>query len=245
VTLLLTEIFPGGMGVEPFVLFVADRRLSSMDGRAVAKRPKVMCVPGQRAAVGYFGLAQVGNTVMDRWLLDFLAARTAVPVQSLAVSLAEALNGQIPEAVRRRHKSGFHLSGLDSTGVPVFWKISNLDDEDDITASGTYRHEEQFQRRDAARLPAGTLQVYRNGDGVLAQHMAWPALEQMLESLFHTRRFNPGQRAVGYSRFEMFKVETLATCYERFTPQSVIGRPIDGILVTRAGANAVPYYRTR
>jgi hypothetical protein len=128
-TLLTTEIVPG-----PAVVFAADRRLS-VGGKRHEERKKILHVPGRRAGVGYFGLAQVRlrarRLYMDQWLNDVLPqlGGQSASLGELAKALASELNNAIPHGVRSTNVSGLHLAGLRSDGAPEFWFIRNVADD--------------------------------------------------------------------------------------------------------------------
>jgi hypothetical protein len=236
VTLLATEIIPGD---DPVIVFAADRRIS-LGTRRHAERPKVLRVPSRRAGIGYFGLAEIQlmgrRRPMDLWLGEVLErASTRHSLGVLAAELASSLNAAVPLATRRRCVSGFHLAGLNDADQPEFWFVRNVAD-DRTTITGTYAAREDFQRRDRARLPPGSIQIYRNGD-VRAHAAAWEAIDQSFGRLLQPPDFNVGARAgpVQHMRWVQFKMETIAHFYQRFCRISIIGKPVDALAISRFG----------
>jgi hypothetical protein len=242
-TLLTTEIVTHP---RPAIVFAADRRIS-LAGRRHAERRKILRVPTKRAGIGYFGLAELPlqgrQRHMDVWLSDFLEAQAALPsLRQLAEALATELNRVVPPATRGAHVSGFHLAGLDRRGRPEFWFIRNVAD-DRITVVGRYSAREDFQRRDRARLQAGAIQIYRNGD-IRAHAAAWEAIDASFGGLLGAPGFHPGVGPVAHMRWVQYKLETIAHFYQRFCNTSIIGKPVDAFVITQA-AVLFPPHRAR
>lgn len=230
-TLLTTEILPN----HPAIVFAADRRLS-VGGRRHAERPKILRVPGKRAGIGYFGLAQLPlpgrRRYVDVWLADFLQAQSGLAtMQDLARALARELNRVVPRATRSAYISGFHLAGLNNADQPEFWFVRNMNR---MRVVGRYSAREDFQRRDRARLPHGAVQIYRNGD-IRAHAAVWGHIDRSFGALLSAPDFNPGAGPVAHMRWVQFKIETIAHFYRRFCRTSIIGMPVDAFVVTRAG----------
>jgi len=241
-TLLTTEIVTDP---KPVIVFAADRRIS-VGGRRCAERRKILRVPTKRAGIGYFGLAELPlqgrQRHMDVWLSDFLEARAALPsLRDLAVALATELNRVVPAATRNAHMSGFHLAGFDRHGRPEFWFIRNVAD-DRTTLLGRYSAREDFQRRDRARLQAGAAQIYRNGD-IRAHASAWESIDASFGALLGAPGFTPGVGPMAHTRWVQFKLETIAHFYQRFCTTSIIGKPVDAFVITRAAVLFPPHPR--
>jgi hypothetical protein len=208
-TLLITEIHPIGVLQEPVIIFAADRCISSQ-GHYYATRKKLFSVHGQRAGIGFFGLAEFSSGSkkidMSEWLKKFITSKSRNPstLKELADGLAEELNRLVPRHIRDKFVSGFHLAGLNKAGMPEFWFIRNIED-DGTTISGTYSGREDFLRRDAKDLPTGGFATYRNGD--IRGHIAgWELFDEAFIKLFQEPDFRPpksseeyGSRASNYS----------------------------------------------
>ena len=233
-TLLTTEIVPGAF---PAIVFAADRRIS-VAGRRQADRSKILTLPGKRAGIGYFGLAELPfkgpQRHMDVWLSDFLRAHSALhTLRETAEALVARLNQVVPAPHQRKHVSGFHLAGLASDGQPEFWFVRNVKD-DRSTLIGHYSAREDFQRRDLRRLTHAAVQIYRNGD-LRAHAAAWEQLDQSFQGLLTTPGFRIGKGPVAHMRWVQFKLETIAHFYQRFSSESIIGKPVDAFVITSAG----------
>jgi len=237
-TLLTTEIV---VEPQPIIVFAADRRISKNDQRDSDRR-KIFQVPTKRrACIGYFGLAEVPvggrQPYMDEWLPDFLNARTALPtLGDLAKALEQELNRLVPAATRRSVTSGFHLAGFNEYDEPEFWFVRNVGD-DLTTILGSYATREDFQRRDRANLPAGAVQIYRNGD--LRAHVAvWESIDTSFGALLGLRDFALAAGPVQRMQWVKFKMEAIAQFYQRFCHASIIGKPIDAFVITLSGVEA-------
>lgn len=233
-TLLTTEILTGSPQA---IVFAADRRIS-LGGRRHAERRKILAVPRKRAGIGYFGLAQLHaarrQQHMDQWLGDFLQATSDMrTLGELANELAENLNRIVPRPMHRTHVSGFHLAGFNRDDQPEFWFVRNVDD-DRVTMLGQFSAREDFQRRDRPLLPAGGVQIYRNGD-LRAHVAAWEDIDRSFGSLLGAPDFRVGAGSVAYARWVKFKMETIAHFYQRFCRTSVIGKPVDAFVITLSG----------
>lgn len=236
-TLLATEIVTGPPQA---IVFAADRRIS-LGGRHHCERRKILPVPRKRAGIGYFGLAELPlagrQRHMDTWLADFLQATSHVrTLGELANELAENLNRIVPAPMRRAHVSGFHLAGF-SQEQPEFWFVRNVDD-DRVTMLGQFSAREDFQGRDRPLLPAGAVQIYRNGD-IRAHVAAWEEIDRSFGSLVGAPDFQVGAGPVAYARGVKFKMETIAHFYQRFCRTSIIGKPVDAFVITLGGVRNV------
>lgn len=229
-TLLLTEIHPG---TAPFVVFAADRRISSTSGAQVASEPKIFKLPSQRAGIGYYGLAEMpagtGRQPMAKWVQDFLQSHSgSMDLQQLAKALCEALNAVVPQSWQQTEISGFHLAGFAADGEPEFWFVRNVDD-DRHTLLGSYQMREDFRTR-RSTLPPDGIAFYRNGD-IRAHVAAWEHMDTALGPLVSS----PGFAAIGthddYVMWVRFKLETIARFYEAFSLTSIIGLPVDAFYI--------------
>lgn len=233
-TLLTTEVFDKMTVKAPFVVFAADRRISR-DGQPDSDREKIFKVPGYRAGIGYFGLAEVPsgrhNQPMSDWLTTFLDGRAPVGgLDKLAQDLADELNVTVPRALRRQYISGFHLSGLEADGQPAFWYVRNVED-DRKTLFDEYLAREDFQSRDILNLQPGSHMIYRNGD-IRPHVLAWEEFDRSLGQLFEVPDFRPLETVDDYVEWVRFKMETIARFYEKYCSTSVIGEPIDAFAIS-------------
>lgn len=239
-TILTTEI---ALNPDPVVLFAPDRRLSR-SGRRVSDRRKIFCSPSGRVGIGYFGLAEfqgVQHRWMDEWLRDFIARNTApATVGDLASALAQDLNRDVPRADRDKEISGFHLGGLRSgDDAPEFWSVSNLWADGGTINSAGYSANDDFQGRDAANLPAGAVQIYRNGD-LRVHAQTWEQRDQIFGPQVRLPGFAMGEGPQGHMRWVQFKMDTLVRFYEQFATVSIVGKPVDVFAITRAGVISPP-----
>jgi len=231
VTLLTTEIHRGADG--DIVVFAADQRITrglQCDGN----RPKIFRLPGRLAGIGYFGLAEVrtGSSTqpMSEWIRDFFYHLQANDsLRAIAEQLVAHLNTDVPKAWRDKEASGFHLAGLDASGRAEFWYIRNIDDTGILTQTD-YQLREDFKSRDALVLPAGAAQIYRNGD-IRAHVAAWGKIDESFGALLGTPSFRALSDINDYVDWVKFKLEVVASFYERFATESIIGHPVDAFAI--------------
>jgi len=232
-TILLTEIHP--FTTTPFIVFGADGRISK-GGKAFGKAKKILGIGKLRAAVGYFGLAEVGNKSMYQWLHEFCEKSHALNLESFATDLAKELNRAVPINIRRRYVSGLHIAGFGDGGEAEFWFVRNVKD-DRMTIMPAYEAREDFRSSHRQRLVANQHQVYRNGD-IRAHVIAWERLDEALAPLLSFPDFNILQKPEDYGRWIKFKLQVVALFYKRFCGPSIIGSPVD-VLVIKQGAGPV------
>ena len=232
-TLLLTEIHP--FAVKPFIVFGADGRISK-NGRAVGRARKLVKVGKLGAAVGYFGLAEVGRKPMLQWLQEWCNRSRAADLESFATELAEELNRAVPARVRTRYISGFHIAGFGSRREPEFWFVRNVQDDRE-TIMRSYEVREDFQNHDRRHLAPGQHQIYRNGD-IRAHVAAWERLDEALAPLLAFPDFDIPKSPEDYGRWTKFKLQVVALFYKRFCRSSIIGSPVDALVIEQ-GCNPV------
>jgi hypothetical protein len=185
-------------------------------------------MPRLNAAIGYFGLAQVNGVPMTDWLGAELRRDRSTSLAQFAATLATRLNNAVPAHHRRQHPSGFHVAGFTPKRRAEFWYVRNITDDRQIT--GSYEAREDFQGRDAPRLPAGEAQIYRNGD--LRLHVAlWEVLDRALGPLLNHPDFRRVRSMEDYARWVRFKLEVISYVYKEWCRRSIVGRPIDVISV--------------
>jgi hypothetical protein len=249
-TLLTTEIHNHQDPKRALIVFAADRRISSIHGKALGAEKKVFPIIGTPAGIGYFGLAEIptrrGKLPMSRWLPTFLRSATATDLASLAEQLALALNAVVPRSCRRRVASGFHLAGFNRTCRPEFWYVRNIAD-DRHTLLKEYRVREDFQAEHACQLKAGQYQIYRNGD-IRAHVVAWEAIDSSFGKLLHLPDFKAPRTPEEYVEWVRFKLRTIARFYKAFCRTSIIGEPIDAFAITpteqaRGASNSCDVFR--
>ena len=235
-TLLLTEIHNHDSPTRAVIVFAADRRIS-IGTKFHSLRMKIHPIPRLCAAVGYFGLAEVKSAPMIDWLRAHVLNDRSSSVGEFAASLAAELNLDVPAARRRSTSSGFHVAGFNAQGLAEFWFVRNIDDSYQLT--GTYAACEDFQGRDVGALPAGAAQIYRNGD--IDAHVAlWTKLDEALLPMLNRHDFKRVKTSTDYAHWVRFKMEVIAYTYKRWCKVSLIGRPIDTVIVTaKDGARVV------
>jgi len=229
-TLLTTEFHRTHSGY--VIVFAADRCIARGTERA-ADREKVLGIPGHRAGIGYFGLAEVaygrGMQPLDEWLRDrFYRLGPDDTLEDIAVRLAAELNRVVPRDVRLEEPSGLHLAGFNS-GRPEFWFVRNVDDERRPTL-GEYLPREDFQRRDLQDFPNDGYWIYRNGD-LRAHERVWVALDEALAPLLGTEGFRPLETPDDYCSWVKLKMEVIASFYEALYETPIIGHPIDAFAI--------------
>ncbi len=233
-TLLITEIHPAGVLPDPVIIFAADRRISSQ-GRYHGIKKKLFAVPSLRAGLGFFGLAEFssGNRKieMSEWLKSYIVKRSRNPgtLEELAHALAGELNSLVPRHLREKYISGFHLAGISRDGMPEFWFIRNVED-DRTTLTGTYSAREDFITRDAPKLITGDFAIYRNGD-IRGHVAAWELFDQAFVMLLNQQDFHRLKTSNDYANWLKFKMEVLSYFYKKYSRNSVIGRPIDTLVI--------------
>lgn len=154
-TLLLTEIYWSNDLRQGCIVFAADRRISK-DGRYEDTQEKIFPIPYLKAGVGYFGLAGVPTNrnflSMRDWLTHFIRKNAnLIDLQSFSNVLADSLNSDIPAKCKKKYISGFHIAGYNSSGLPEFWYVHNVQD-DRVTITGTYEAREDFLSKHAYAL---------------------------------------------------------------------------------------------
>jgi hypothetical protein len=116
-TLLLTEIHNHDDPAHATIVFAADRRIS-VGSRYHGSRKKIFAIPCLNAAIGYFGLAQVGCLQMADWLPAHLRRdRSLRSLGDFAENLADRLNADVPLFIDV--PSSLDFTSLDSTHTPV------------------------------------------------------------------------------------------------------------------------------
>lgn len=232
-TLLATEIHRHDRP-DAIVVFAADRRITRGAVRDTEQQ-KVFRIPQLRAGIGYFGLAELPSSKrtesMAAWLQRFLASTRARTLRELADELAASLNKAVPDSWKKGQVSGFHLCGFAAAGRPEFWYVRNCDDSPAQAPTGQYESREDFQGRDAAKIPPGEGFVYRNGD-IRAHVAAWERIDEAFGGLLAAPDFGVPTTPGEYERWVEFKMEVIAQFYERFCQMSMIGRPVDVFSIT-------------
>ncbi len=169
---------------------------------------------------------------MSEWIQDFFyRIRPTDTLAEIAERLAFQLNADVPKDWRDTEISGFHLAGLRADDCAEFWFIRNVDDAGNLTRAD-FEFREDFQCRDAPGLPFGAAQIYRNGD-IRAHVVAWAQIDQSLGLLLGTQSFRALQSIEDYVEWVQFKMELVADFYERFSTESIIGRPIDAFAIQK------------
>lgn len=233
-TLLITEIHPAGVLPDPVIIFGADRRISSKD-RYHGTRKKLFAVPTIRAGIGFFGLAEFSSGTrridISEWLKGYIVTRSRTPgtLEELAHALTGELNSLVPLHLREKHISGFHLAGINKDGMPEFWFIRNVED-DKTTLTGKYSAREDFITRDAPKLITGEFATYRNGD-IRGHVAAWELFDQAFMVLLNQKDFRRLKTSNDYADWLKFKMEVLSYFYKKYSRNSVIGSPIDTLVI--------------
>jgi len=236
-TLLLTEVHCLTDDLtDSVIVFAADRRLST-SGRYHATKKKLFEVPGLRAGLGFFGLAEFRAENMpvsiSDWLKRFIDTKSSTydSLMDFARGLAKELNQLVPDSIRRREVSGFHLSGLNREGIPEFWFIRNVDD-DRQTVVGTYSAREDFLSRDVQKVHTGEARIisYRNGD-IRGHIAAWERLDEAFFSLLQEPEFRLPRTSDEYGAWVKFKMQVLVHFYKQYCSSSILGGPIDTLVI--------------
>jgi hypothetical protein len=243
VTLLYTEITPALDGVGRCIFFAADRRISQI----IAGRPrhyrKLVEIPYLNAALGFFGLAefQAGSSCrkLADHLRDFVHRENGTgDLGTFARSLASALNVFVPADLCRQHRSGIHVAGINSRGLPEFWFVRNVDDAGEPTL-GRYQAREEFLARDAGQfgfdgrdpetLPSVSI-FYRNGD-IVPHVRPWQLIDDAFGALLGTPGFHRIRTPQDHAEWIRFKMEILRHFHRRFQRTLLVGGKIDVLAV--------------
>ena len=225
-TILLTEIYP--LEAKPFIIFGADGRIS-LKGRAIGKAKKLLVIRNLRAGLGYFGLAEVDKKPMYQWLHEWCNKSRVHSLEKFAIDLANELNRAVPVNIRSRYISGIHIAGFGDEGEAEFWFVRNVND-DRKTIMSTYEAREDFRSSHYKHLKPGQGQIYRNGD-IRAHVVAWERLDEALTPLLHFPNFNVMRTPENYCQWMKFKLQVVALFYKRFCRSSIIGTPVDVLLI--------------
>jgi hypothetical protein len=173
---------------------------------------------------------------MDEYLREFISRNAATAaVGDLSATLVQDLNRDVPLAVRSKEASGFHLGGLRlGDDAPEFWSVSHLLADGVTINQEGYSANDDFQGRDAARLPAWAVQVYRNRD-LRVHAQIWQELDQIFGPQLRLPGFAIGLGPKAHMRWVQFKMDTLVRFYEQFATVSIIGKPVDVFAITTTG----------
>lgn len=242
-TLLLTEIHCLDGLSHSCIIFAADRRISR-NGKYDATRKKIFRIPYLQAAVGFFGLAEVpykrNILPISEWLSSFIRRNAHLDnLQSFANVLANNLDSDIPAKLKQKYISGFHVAGYNTSGIPEFWFVRNVED-DRVTITGKYEAREDFLREHAALLgydgkdphsaQTGLVQAYRNGD-IRAHVTAWERIDKGFSALLKESEFKDLKTITDYEEWVKFKMEVIAYFYKKYCRVSLVARPIDTIAI--------------
>jgi len=242
-TLLLTKIYCWDGLLHSWIVFAADRRISK-DGKYVATQKKIFQIPYLRAGVGYFGLAEVptnrNSLSMRGWLTSFIRKNSKLTdLQSFSNVLADNLNKDIPAKCKKKNISGFHIAGYNSSGLPEFWYVRNVQD-DCVTTTGTYKAREDFLRKHAFALGydgkdprsvrSRQVQIYRNGD-MRAHVAAWENIDESFGKLFEEPEFKRLKNIKDIEEWSKFKMELISYFYKKYCKISLLARPIDSFSI--------------
>jgi hypothetical protein len=235
-TLLFTEIHRHDDPKNASIVFAADRRISNAKtGSYIATHKKIFELPWLKAAIGYFGLAEVPllgkNRPMRDWLQVFIRQNSSSSsLADFSQKLTSDLNKVVPMQWHRKSPSGFHMAGFTELGKPEFWFVRNVDDAANSTL-GQYETREEFQRRDVLRLKNNETQIYRNGD--IRAHLAvWEKIDESFGLLLNLNGFSKVRNSKDYKEWVRFKMETIAYFYKKYQRQPIIARPIDVIVIS-------------
>lgn len=135
-SILLVEVIPQGM------IFGADRNISwstqeIKNGQIIiqnlghTQRSKVLRWPGQKALVGYAGVAQIGGVPTDEWIYDFIGRNINFDrFEDLAEKLRSEIENQrkIDEGLDKPNALLVHFGGFEKregVSVPIIYFIRN------------------------------------------------------------------------------------------------------------------------
>jgi len=246
-TLLVNEIHVPGDLRQGNVLFAADRRIT-MPGKSRPKfMKKIMEIKYLNAGIGYYGLAQVNQSeYFSGWLPNFI--KNSVEAKSLrdfATKLHGELNRKVNKVWLREKASGFHICGYNADNFPELWHICNhqMEGNNYVDLVSEYHLSEDFLRRDAPNLgfdginsivPQPFVQYYVNGD-VRPFHSVWKRLDEFLFEMFSHKDFKHPARPDEYIEVIRWKMEVVASFYQKFARKPIIGKPIDAFIILPKG----------
>lgn len=247
-TLLVNEIHVAADLNRTLIVQAADRRIT-VKGKFHSNCRKLFKIPYLRAAVGYFGLAQVNRTeLFSSWLPNFINRASDAPtLEVFAKRLHEQLNRSVDKRFLARNASGLHVCGYGACSYPELWFIRNI--------SGMERHHykrfepdyeisEDFLARDARNVGFDGLdphvstsfrQYYVNGD-IRAFHAAWRRLDDLLEQMFAQPDFESPKCPDDLVQIAEWKMKVIASFYNEFASKKIIGTPIDALVLVPPGA---------
>jgi hypothetical protein len=236
VSLIINEIHMLDGFRKTVLVFAADRRITKPDGSYTTKK-KLFRIPYMKAAVSYFGVAEVRPRDrlqhLSDWLSGFINTHSGTRnLKDFAFQLREELNKVVPPQVLRKYASGFHICGYNSSGLPDLWFLTNIGHD---LLPQYAQPTSDFLERDAKGLGwdgadlcsirnAGW--IYRNGD-FRAHVIAWDRLGKILKKMLSFPDFKQPRTMKDYEAHVKFKLEVIAHMYRNFARRQTIGGPID------------------
>jgi hypothetical protein len=177
---------------------------------------------------------------MRDWLTRFIRKNSKLTdLKSFSNALAYNLNKDIPAKCKKKYISGFHIAGYNSSGLPEFWYVRNVQD-DRVTITGTYEAREDFLRKHARDLgydgkdprsvQSRRIQIYRNGD-IRAHVAAWENIDKSFGKLFIEREFKRPKNIKDLEEWSKFKMELISYFYKKYCKISLVSRPIDSFSI--------------
>jgi len=246
-TLITTEIHVQKEICKSIIFMAADRCMSRRGKHAGIAR-KIFPISNLKAGIGFFGIAEILINKqwksMSPWLQNFIAKNYNVgSMRSLARLLKKELDKNIPNDVKRKYPSGFHLTGFNSEGYPEFWFVTNIGGMKGTAYTNLkdyFSISEDFLRRDLGKLgydgikptiPAIKNQCYRHGD-TRAHIIVWEKFDRILMEFFSLPDFKPIKSVKGYEDLLRFKMQLIARIYKKWCRVSLISTPIDVFSIT-------------
>jgi hypothetical protein len=244
-TLLINEIHAFDSLQNSLILHIADRRIT-INGKFHSNRKKIFQIPYLNAGVGYFGLAQVNaKGFFSDWLPNFINKNSDVQTLGhFAERLKDGLNQAVDKKLLSTIVSGFHLCGYNQKRPPEFWIVRNSKVFDENLGiyqelKTEYYCDEEFLKRGAIVMGFNTLttlvpghrcQYYLNGD-VRPFHHIWQPLDEFLAGMFSGENFRAPTTIAELEKAARWKLEVIASFYQRFARKKIIGTPIDAFIL--------------
>jgi hypothetical protein len=242
-TLLITEIHMVNALQNGYILHAADRRIT-LNGKPLKPREKIFRIPYLNAGVGYFGLADINHKKTFRECLrNFIHNNSdAQTLGQFAERLRDELNRTVDKSMLSNMVSGLHICGYNAENYPEFWIVRNSD----TFVDGVYRNlqkeyycAEEFLETAAKKIDFNSVddgqvmyqrQYYINGDTRPFQPI-WERLDKSLADMFAYESFKRPTTIEGVEKIAQWKLSVIASFYNQFARQKIIGTPIDAFIL--------------
>jgi len=235
-TILVTEIHAPLDLTKATIVFVADSKVTS-NGKHHSQCAKILKVPYLRAAVGFFGLAEINGESTASYLNNFITRNTSITeLGKWAHALKDSLAASIGRTVLSANRIGLHFCGFNKDDLPEFWFLTNIPGMEGHLYSAPLPEiaiKEHFLTSDIqAHLENGATnklkepmhQVYRNGDPRV--HGYATIIDDLIRGLLQHNDFRKPRAVKDYLEIVKMKMEIMCKIYSTLAINSCIGTPI-------------------